>query len=185
MRRGFTVLCLTALSLLLFVPTAGAMCIKRHSVAVASGSAPNGSHWNVGATIGPNGGGCRDWLLGAEFEIPGAGFWSTSTGIPVGGHIGRGYEIDASDMLLQDGSDRVFAGVVSGEVAKVLVTLSDNHHLAFRPKAPPEHLRRINDWLRDFRYLVEYYPPEGFVTGVATFSKSGQLLYRDKTFEGF
>jgi hypothetical protein len=153
-------------------------------VPIATGTAPNGSQWNVSASIGNNGGGCGEWLFGAEFDIPGAGSWGTSTGIPPEGHIGRGYELSAIDVLLQDGTDRVFAAVVDGEVAKVLVTLSDNHHLAFRPKSPPASLRQNNTWLRNFRYLVAYYPPEGFVTGVATFSKSGQMLYRDKTFEG-
>lgn len=179
------VLTLLTACLFLSVPGAEAACIHRHTVPIASGIAPNGSRWSVAASIGPNGGHCREWLLGVNFGIPGAGFWSTSTGVPVEGHLGRDYKLDALDTLLQDGSDRVFAGVVGGEVTKVLVTLSDNHHLAFRPKAPPAELRRKNVWLRNFRYLVAYYPPEGFVTGVATFSKTGQLLYRDKTFEGF
>ena len=66
-----------------------------------------------------------------------------------------------------------------------MVTLSNNKHLGIRPKSPRRQLRNDVAWLRNVKYFVKYYPPEGFVTGVETFSRSGQLLYRDKTFEGF
>jgi hypothetical protein len=138
----------------------------------------------VKASIGNNGS-CREWLFGMDFDLEGVGYWGSSTGIPAGGHLGRGYQIDAADNLLEDGSDRVFSGIVNGEVAKVLVTLSNNKHLAIHPRSAPYSLRRRVIWLRNVRYFVDYYPPEGFVTGVATFNASGQLLYRDKTFEGF
>jgi len=140
-------------------------------------------NWNVSGSIGNNGS-CREWLFGMDFELEGAANWGWGTGIPTGGHLGRGFDIEASDDLLEDGSYRVFSGTVTGEVAKVLITLSNNKHLAIRPKAPPARLRRIV-WLHNARYFVEYYRPDAFVTGVATFSASGQLLYRDKTFEGF
>lgn len=149
---------------------------------IASGTSPSGHDWTVTATIGNNGS-CREWLFGMDFELEGATNWGWGTGIPAGGHLGRGFYIEASDDLLEDGSYRVFSGNVPGEVAKVLITLSNNKHLEIRPKAPPERLRR-KAWLHNVRYFVAYYPPEGFVTGVATFSASGQLLYRDKTFEG-
>lgn len=119
-----------------------------------------------------------------DFELPGATNWGWGTGIPAGGHL-RGFQIDASDNLLEDGSARVFSGTVGGETAKVMATLSNNKHLIFRPKSPSAQLRRKVAWLRNARYFVEYYPPEAFVTGVSTFSASGQLLYRDRTFEGF
>ncbi|HET9866563.1 MAG TPA: hypothetical protein VFQ06_04675, partial [Nitrospira sp.] len=127
---------------------------------------------------------CREWLFGMDFDLEGATNWGWGTGIPAGGHLGRRFEISAHDDLLEDGSYRVFSGTVNGDVAKVMLTLSNNKHLTIRPKAPSERLRRKVVWLRNVRYFVEYYRPEGFVTGVATFSASGQLLYRDKSFEG-
>lgn len=172
-------------ALLVFVPTAEAACIKRHDVHIASGTSPSGWGWTVDGTIGPNGGNCREWLFGMDFELEGAANWGWGTGIPAGGHLGRRFTIEASDNLLEDGSYRVFAGAVNGEVAKVLLTLSNNKHLTIRPKSPAESLRRKVVWLRNVRYFVDYYPPEAFVTGVATFSASGVLLYRDKSFEGF
>lgn len=184
LRRGTLVLMVVSAISLLAAPAAAAGCIKRHHVRIATGTSPTGLAWTVEGAIGNNGS-CREWLFGMEFELEGAGDWGTSTGIPAGGHLGRDFGIDASDELLEDGSDRVFSGVVNGEAAKVLVTLSDNKHLVIHPKSPPARLRRKVVWLRNVRYFVAYYPPEGFVTGVATFSASGLLLYRDKTFEGF
>jgi hypothetical protein len=131
-----------------------------------------------------NNGSCRKWLFGMDFGLAAATHWGWATGIPAGGHLGRGFPIEASDDLLEDGSYRVFSGTVNGEVAKVLITLSDNEHVAIKPRAPSERLRRKVVWLRNVRYFVGYYPPEGFVTGVATFNASGQLLYRDKSFKG-
>jgi hypothetical protein len=118
-----------------------------------------------------------------SFDIQGAANWSWATGIPVGGHLDRRFAISASDNLLEDGSSRVISGTVNGEVAKIILTLSNNKHLTIRPKTPAPQLRRKVVWLRNVRYFVEYYPPEGFVTGVATLSASGQLLYRDKSVE--
>jgi hypothetical protein len=172
-------------ALLAFCPTAGAACIKRHSVRIASGTSPSGWNWTVDGTIGSNGGRCSQWLFGMEFGLEGVATWGWGTGIPAGGHLGPGFDIDASDGLLADGSYRVFSGAVNGKAAKVLLTLSNNQHVAIYPKSPPQSLRRKVVWLRNLRYFVEYYPPEGFVTGVATFSASGQLLYRDKSFESF
>jgi hypothetical protein len=185
MSRRPTPFLLVVALLLLVIPTAGASCIKRHQIRIAAGKAPNGSSWTVDGTIGNNGGSCREWLFGMDFDLEGATNWGWVTGIPAGGHLGRRFQIDASDNLLEDGSSRVFSGTVNGEVAKVVLTLSNNKHLVIRPKAPPLHLRRKIAWLRNTRYFVEYYPPEGFVTRVATLSATGQLLYRDKSFEGF
>ena len=185
MRQWSAFALIAVLSTLLLTPAADAGCIKRHSVKVASGKAPNGWSWNVSGTIGNNGGHCDDWLFGMEFELEGVGGWGSSTGIPAGSRFdGRG-EPAASDDLLEDGSNRVFSGFVSAEVETVVVTLSNNQHLAIHPKYPPAKLRRKVSWLRNVRYFVEYYQPVGFVTGISTLSKTGQLLYRDKTFEAF
>jgi hypothetical protein len=186
MRRWPILILLAVVPLLSVNATAEAACIKRHDVRIASGTSPSGLKWTVDGTIGNNGSGnCREWLFSMDFELQGVGNWGTGTGIPAGGHLGRGYDISAYDALLVDGSYRVFSGVVNGEVAKVLLTLSNNRHVTIRPKSPPAHLRRKVVWLRNVRYFVEYYPPEGFVTGLATFSASGQLLYRDKSYDGF
>lgn len=186
MRRWPAPFIIAVIAMLIVVSSAGAACIKRHEVRIASGASPSGWNWTVDGTIGTNGrGNCREWLFGMRFDLEGATNWGWGTGIPAGGHLGRRFEISAHDNLLEDGSYRVFSGSVNGEVAKVLVTLSNNKHLVIRPKSPPEHLRRKVVWLRNVRYFVEYYRPKGFVTGVATFSASGQLLYRDKSFEGF
>lgn len=185
LRRSLLLLLALATTAMVFAQAAGAECVKRHQVRIATGASPSGWRWAVDGSIGSNGGGCRQWLFGMAFELEGALNWSSSTGIPVGGHRGRDPEVEASDSLLVDGSDRVFSGFTGGEVAKVLVTLSNNKHLVIHPKAPRRKLRRNVVWLRHVRYFVRYYRPEGFVTGVASFSRSGQLLYRDKTFEEF
>jgi hypothetical protein len=154
-------------------------------VRIASGTSPNGLPWTVEGSIGNNGRGCGEWLLGMDFELAGATNWGWGTGIPAGGHIDDGFEISASDNLQADGTTRIFSGSVSGEVAKVAATLSNNKHLTFTPRSPSMQLRRKVTWLRNIRYFVTYYPPEAFVTGVSTFSASGQLLYRDRSFEAF
>lgn len=183
--RPRPILALAALAALLaFVPSANAACIKRHSVRIATGTNPSGETWTVEGSIGNNGNHCHEWLFGLDFSLPQVGNWGSGTGIPAGGHLGQGHEIDASDNLQEDGVSRVFSGEVSGEVAKVMATLSNNKHLIIRPKSPSARLRRENVWLRNVRYFVEYYPPEAFVTGLQTFSASGVLLYRDRTFEG-
>jgi hypothetical protein len=185
MLRRPTPALIAIVALLAFVPTATAACVKRHGVRIATGTSPNGLPWTVEGRIGNNGDNCHEWLFGMEFEITGATNWSTSTGIPAGGHIRRGFEISASDDLQEDGVSRVFSGLVDGEVAKVMATLSNNKHLTFQPKSPSAQLRRNVVWLRNVHYFVEYYQPEAFVTGVSLFSASGQLLYRDRTFEEF
>lgn len=185
MRRRSAIALLPLLALLVFVPFAKGACIKRHDVRIASGLSPSGWEWTVDGGIGNNGNSCREWLFGMDFELEGATRWGWGTGIPAGGHLGSNFDISAQDDLLEDGSYRVFSGTVGGEVAKVLITLSNNKHIAFRPKFPSQRLRSNVVWLRNVRYFVEYYPPEGFVTGVATFDTSGVLLYRDKTFESF
>lgn len=183
-RRPF-IIAFALLAMLMVTPMAGATCIERHQVRIASGTSPNGWKWTVEGSIGNNGGNCREWLFGMDFELDGAGSWGWGTGIPAGGHLGRHFNIESIDGLLEDGSYRVVAGTVNGEVAKILFTLSNNKRLTVRPKSPPARLLRKIAWLRNSRYFVDYYLPEGFVTGAATFSASGQLLYRDKTFEGF
>jgi hypothetical protein len=183
-RRRIPIL-LALAGLLALAPTASAGCIKRHEVNVAAGTSPSGSAWSVHGLIGNNGDNCREWLFGMDFELEGVGNWSSSTGIPAGGHFGRRAGVSANDDLLEDGSSRVFSGFVNGEVAKVVLTLSNNQHLVIRPKSPAKKLRQKVTWLRNVRYFVEYYPPVGFVTGVASLSASGQLLYRDKSFERF
>lgn len=170
------------LALLVLASTAQAGCIKRHKVHIASGTSPSGWTWTVDGSIGKNGGSCHEWLFGMDFMLEEAGSWGWATGIPAGGHIGPDFHIEASDELLEDGSYRVFSGTVNGEVSKVVITLSNNEHLTIRPKSPSASLRRKVVWLRNVRYFVDYYPPKGFVTGVATFNASGQLLYRDKSF---
>lgn len=185
MRRRSTIALFTLLALLAFVPLAKGACIKRHDVRIASGLSPSGWKWTVDGGIGNNGNSCREWLFGMDFNLEGATNWGWGTGIPAGDHLGSNFDISAQDDLLEDGSYRVFSGTVGGEVAKVLITLSNNKHIAIRPKSPSQRLRRNVVWLRNVRYFVEYYPPEGFVTGVATFDAAGVLLYRDKTYEGF
>lgn len=185
MRVRQTLLLAAFAVLLTLVPSASAACIKRHSVRIATGTSPNGLPWTVEGTIGNNGRRCGEWLFGLEFELTGVGNLGSSTGIPAGGHLRRGYGISASDNLQEDGTSRVFSGVVGGEVAKVMATLSNNKHLTFRPVAPSAKLRRNVVWLRNVRYFVQYYPPLAFVTGVSLFSSTGQLLYREKNFEGF
>jgi hypothetical protein len=184
-RQRLTIVVLGLLALLICAPAAGAACIKRHHLRIASGTSPNGWKWSVDGSIGNNGQNCGQWLFGMDFELEGAANWGWGTGIRAGGHLSRGFDIEAFDDLLEDGSYRVVAGTVDGEVAKVVFTLSNNKRLTIRPKAPPERLRRKVVWLRNTRYFVDYYVPEAFVTGVATFDTSGVLLYRDKTFEGF
>lgn len=184
MRRSTLFLFAVATAMLIGVSSAGAACIKSHEVRVASGTSPNGWNWTVDGVI-RDFAGCRFWLFGMEFDLEGTTGWAWGAPIPPGGHLGRDFDIGASDDLLKDGSYRVFSGMVNGEVAKVLITLSNNKRVTIRPKSPPAHLRRKVVWLRNVRYFVEYYRPEGFVTGVATFSASGQLLYRDKSFDGF
>lgn len=185
MRRQPILVLVAALTLLVFTSTAWAGCIKRHQVRIASGTSPSGWGWTVDGSIGNNGRNCHEWLFGMDFDLQGAVDWGSDSGIPAGGHIGREFEIAASDNLLEDGSYRVVSGFTNGEVAKVVFTLSNNKRLTIRPKSPSEQLRDKVVWLRNVRYFVDYYPPEAFVTGVATFSASGVLLYRDKTFEGF
>lgn len=184
-RRGLIMIVFALAVSAVFASTASAECIERHRVRIASGQSPSGWKWTVDGTIGNNGGNCREWLFGMDFYLEGAGDWGWGTGIPAGGHLGRGFDIESFDSLLEDGSYRVVAGTVDGEVAKVVFTLSNNKRLTVHPKSPSADLRRKVGWLRNTRYFVDYYLPEAFVTGVATFSSSGQLLYRDKTYEEF
>ena len=172
-----------SIALCAFVPVASANCITRHSVPIASGSSPSADTWTVEGTIGNNGN-CREWLFGMEFSIPKALNWGWGTGIPAGGHLSRGFDIDASDDLLEDGSYRVFSGSVGGEVAKIIATLSSGEHLVVHTKSPPAPLRSRVAWLRGVRYFVDYYPPTGFVSSVSLLSASGQLLYRESGSDG-
>jgi hypothetical protein len=184
MRRSLLLLLAVAAAAMALAQPAGA-CIKRHEVPIAKGTSPTGWGWSVKGSIGPNGGRCRDWLFGMNFNLEGAVGWGSSTGIKPGSSYGGHPEVNASDYLLSDGSDRVFSGFVGGEVTRVLVTLSNNKHLVIHPKLPRPKLRRHVPWLRDVRYFVRYYRPEGFVTGVASFDRAGLLVSRDKTFETF
>ncbi len=175
---------LTAIvGLLVFVPTAAASCIKRHSVPIASGLSPSGETWTVEGTIGSNST-CREWLFGMEFNLPKAVSWGWGTGIPAGGHLSRDFNIDASDDLLEDGSYRVFSGSVAGDVAKIVVTLSSGKRLVIRPKSVPASLRKRVVWLKNARYFVQYYLPTGFASSVSLLSRSGQLLYRTSGNDG-
>jgi hypothetical protein len=184
MRRSLLLPLAVAAAAMALAQPAGA-CIKRHEVPIAKGTSPTGWSWSVKGSIGPNGGRCRDWLFGMNFNLEGAVGWGSSTGIKPGSSYGGHPEVNASDYLLSDGSDRVFSGSVGGEVTRVLVTLSNNKHLVIHPKLPRPKLRRHVVWLRDVRYFVRYYRPEGFVTGVASFDRAGLLVSRDKTFETF
>jgi hypothetical protein len=178
--RSLFVTCLAALLAAFFFASfsrAGAACITRHRVPIASGSSPEGETWTVEGEIGNNGS-CREWLFGMEFSLPGAVNWGSSTGVPSGGHLSSSYNISASDNLQEDGAWRVLSGFVAGDVAKVTATLSNGKRLTFKPRSAPAPLRREVVWLRNVRYFVQYYPPSGFVTSASLFSASGQLLYR-------
>lgn len=162
---------------LALVPAAAAGCINRHSVPIARGISPSGETWTVEGTIGNNGN-CREWLFDMEFALPRAGNWGWGTGIPAGGHLAQTFKIDASDFLQEDGTSRVFSGTVGGAVASIVATLSDGKHIKIKPRSPSAKLRRTVIWLRNVRYFVQYYPPEGLVTSVSLLASSGQLLYR-------
>ena len=177
---AISVTCLAAALIVLFlafVPTAGAACIARHRVPIASGASPEGQAWTVEGEIGNNGS-CREWLFGMEFSLPGAVNWGSGTGIPAGGHLSNSYTIEASDDLQEDGAWRVLSGLVAGDVAKVAATLSNGKRLTIKPRSAPASLWRKVVWLKNVRYFVQYYPPSGFVTSASLFSASGQLLYR-------
>ena len=173
----------TVAALLVLASSATAGCIERHSVPIASGPSPSGEPWTVKGTIGNNGS-CAEWLFGMEFDLAGAVDWGWGTGIPAGGHLSRDFTIDASDALQEDGSWRVFSGTVAGDAVKLIAGLSNGKRLTIQPKSAPAQLRRQVVWLRNARYFVQYYPPEGFVTSVSLFSASGQLLYRIRSSEG-
>jgi hypothetical protein len=183
MRRGQTAVLAAIAALFVLASPASAACIKRHSVQIASEPSPGGEPWTVTGTIGDNGS-CREWLFGMEFKLPGAENWSWGTGIPAGGHLSKRFTMEASDYLQEDGSQRVFSGTVGGDVAKVMATLSNGKRLTIQPKSAPAALRRHVVWLRNVRYFVQYYLPEGFVTSVSLFSATGQLLYRTTGGEG-
>jgi hypothetical protein len=184
MRRGQTAVLAVIVALFVLAPSASAACIKRHSVPIASEPSPSGEPWTVMGTIGNNGS-CREWLFGMEFKLPGAVNWSWGTGIPAGGHLSKRFMIEAGDYLQEDGTQRVFSGTVGGDVAKVMATLSNGKRLTIQPKSTPAPLRRHVVWLRNVRYFVQYYLPEGFVTSVSLFSATGQLLYRTGGEGGF
>ncbi len=173
----------TISALIFFAPSATARCIKRHSIPIANGPGANGEPWTVEGTIGNNGS-CRSWLFGMEFTLPGAVSWGWGTGIPSGGHLPEDFTIDASDYLLEDGSNRVFSGTAGGDVVRIVATLSDGKHLTIQPRSAPAALRQRVVWLRNARYFVQYYPPDGFITSVSLFNASGQLLYRTMSAEG-
>ena len=183
MRRGTSLALVVVAALLAFVPSAAASCIARHSVPIASGPSPEGDQWTVEGTIGDNGS-CSEWLFGMDFDLPGAVRWGWGTGIPAGGHLSKDFTIDASDDLQEDGSWRIFSGTVAGGVAKLVAGLSDGKRLTINPRSAPAQLRLQVAWLRNARYFVQYYPPEGFVTSVSLFSASGQLLYQERGSEG-
>ncbi|HEX3733904.1 MAG TPA: hypothetical protein VHU86_02000 [Solirubrobacterales bacterium] len=170
-------------ALFVLVPSAGASCIRRHSVQIASGTSPSGLPWTVEGEIGDNGS-CGEWLFGMEFQLQSAGNWGWDTGIPAGGHLPRNFTIEASDDLQADGTTRVFSGTVGGDVAKVVATLSNGKHLAIQPILPSASLRHQVVWLRNVRYFVQYYPPEGLVTSVSLFSASGHLLHKTTSADG-
>lgn len=162
---------------LAFAATANAACIARHHVPIASGSTPEGEAWRVEGTIGNNGS-CREWLFGMDFSLPGTINWGWVTGIPAGGHLSDNHAISSSDDLQEDGAWRVFSGSVTGNVRKIVATLSSGKHLVFEPRSAPASLRRKVVWLRNARYFVEYYPPSGFVASASLFDASGKLLRR-------
>src|SRR5689334_18526666 len=95
-RRALPLLIAVA-ALLALAPAAGAHCIKRHEVPIAKGTSPTGWHWSVDGSIGSNGGHCRDWLFGMDFNLEGALNWGSSTGIPVGGEYGQRPGVSGSD----------------------------------------------------------------------------------------
>jgi hypothetical protein len=177
MRRWLTATLAAIAALLVFVAPVSAVCIKRHGIPIASGPSPSGGSWTVEGRVGNNGS-CHEWLLGMDFALPGAAYWGWGTGIPAGGHLTKNFTIEASDDLQEDGSQRVFSGAVGGEVAKVVATLSNGKRLSIEPRSAPAKLRRHVVWLRNVRYFVQYYLPEGFVTSASLLSSSGRLLYR-------
>jgi hypothetical protein len=162
---------------LTLAPTAVAGCIERHSVPIAKGTSPSGETWTVEGSIGNNGG-CGEWLFGMDFDLPKVSNWTWGTGIPAGGHLTQTFKLDASDFLQEDGTTRVFSGTAGGAVARIVATLSDGEHISIKPRSPSAKLRRAVAWLRNVRYFVRYYPPDGFVTSVSLLDSSGQLVYR-------
>jgi hypothetical protein len=149
-------------------------------VPVASGPTPGGDTWHLSASIRKNGTCAGGWLFAVNVDLPQIGHWSSATGIPVGGHTARYFNISAADEASFDGSEHTFAGYTGREATKVLATMADGTRIEIHPRFPPQKLRRQFVWLRSFRYFVRYYPPETQVSYVSLFDRAGTLLYRSE-----
>jgi hypothetical protein len=183
MRRGLAFAAAFAAAFV-FSASAALACISPRTVPIGSGLSPSGSKWEVSASIKKNGS-CREWLFAVDFVLPEVTKWGSATGIPVGGHVSRFFNISASDDVSLDGTERVFSGYTGREVATIKARMSDGRQIEIRPMFPPQELRARFVWLRSFRYFVQYYPPESEVASVLLFNKAGTLLYKADAVEGF
>lgn len=184
MRRGSTFATALAAVFLLSAPAAHA-CVSPRTVPLDRGPTLRGEEWEVSASIRKNGT-CRGgWLFSVNFSLPQISNWGSATGIPVGGHISRYFDISASDEVSLDGTERAFSGYTGREVATIAMTMNDGQRTEVHPKFPPGKLRKHFVWLRSFRYFVRYHPPDSAVASVSLFNKAGILLYRASAEEGF
>lgn len=177
-----TFVAVLAAVLALSAPSANA-CVAPRTVPIDNGLSPSGKTWEVSASIKKNGT-CKEWLFEVDFRLPEITNWGSATGIPVGGHLSRYYDISADDQESLDGTERVVSGFTGREVVTVAMAMSDGKRVEVHPKFPSKKLRRNFVWLRSFRYFVRYYPPGSAVESVSLFNKAGVLLYRTSLKEG-
>ena len=145
-------------------------CVRPQNLALASETGPQGSRWNVAASIA-NISGCKAWLLGFEFRPLGIrkGSWRGAWAIPPGGHLSKDFEVGARDE--RAGSARAVSGVVGGDVRSVEVITGRGTRFVVHPRRPSAALRRTDVWLRNVRYFLRFYSKK---------SPAQKLLLRDR-----
>lgn len=158
-------------------------CIQPQQKLVDSGLNPSGDPWTITATVRKNNG-CENWLFGSKFvptgKVPGS--FTLAWGIPAGGHLSDSFTIGARDELAN--SERVFGGMVGGQVTRIVVQRSSGAPLTIQPKLPAKKLREKYVWLRNVRYAMRFYPAGSHATKVTLYSADGKVVERVSPIEG-
>lgn len=183
--KGLLVVCAAMLGAATATAAAPKHCIEPKRVQVGTGTTPDeGKSYGVRAEVRNNGHRCDDWLFQVQFRFPGIVSFAAGTSIPVDGHTPPGFPISALDALSPEGPQRVFAGYTGSAVAKVVAQLEDGTRQRIIPRFPSKALRNRNQWLRGFRYFVQFYEGEVGVERVSLFSDEGRLIYRSSSSDG-
>jgi hypothetical protein len=146
----------------------------RHKMVVAHGQSPGGVEWRVSAARGHSRG---EGYASLWFEFPGLRSdlgWVGAMRRPLPRRfLALGVPGDV-------GSESGLSGFTARRVTTMVIELESGVTRTFKPRLPPERLRRTVCWMRHFRAYDVFLPKGADVVRARGFDRAGERLFSER-----